>query len=328
MSCVLGVVLVAIAACNEEDKTCEECSTLCKELAVCDLLPSPLGQDTDNCTQRCKRSCQTDAGKSLHDSINTCVDDHKIKSTKTASPPCVDGCRDLAQCLDQNVPNQEGVTGVGGLAVSLSIRAEEDTTVTSPDQGCYPKSAAMDPPSDEQCMDLGSYQLQLTVTDRAGATYFVEDQGCAFIKSAHVFAELAAGLANASIRIGGVVRLDMPMSGSGGAGSGGMGTGGADSDAGAIPAVEYRCGSVADAARVLVSAGEQALLNLSATIESLQPPPAPAQCEVGATACSNGLDDDLNGLADCDDPQCQTQPGCSASLQRTAPHVSDAGVAM
>jgi hypothetical protein len=47
-------------------------------------------------------------------------------------------------------------------------------------------------------------------------------------------------------------------------------------------------------------------------------------CEVGEEACSNGVDDDLDGFVDCDDPDCRVLAMCNRPPSTADAATSDA----
>jgi hypothetical protein len=153
---LLGAGLLELVACSndDEERRAESCNEMCGKLGRCRMLPSPLGIDEDNCTDRCKET------GGLSDALIACSE--KIEIPNGWCPADTE-CGSLVSCLQKAAPDA-GLVARGSLRV---VPVENDAgkagvcTVTS----CSPDLKTIR--AEELCASWKSSVGTLFVADEA-----------------------------------------------------------------------------------------------------------------------------------------------------------------
>jgi hypothetical protein len=319
----LGGASTGCSGCSDDP----DCVTACEKLSCCGLLESPLGVGTDlacpdeltartaaeqDCVDRCTHS---------EDSVRKPVLD--CATTQIPRPPTC--------ALHNEAPCHRYVTSAGAwnsggacdaLATCLASnplvgpdaigQAEIDVTVTaSGDAGAG------------VCGDLGIETLEIGVLQEHGRFTWADgcpnlvDEPTACASGVAPCEGLTPGPAQVFLIVRGVVRTpacgtDTQTCGTGGASGGAGGAGGSSGGTGASAGTGGTGGATAaspparfcrvlhEASQVLsagVPARQTITLDQAALDEGLP-------CEDTLDTCTNGQDDDADGLTDCQDPKC------------------------
>ena len=309
---MIFVLACAAVATNQgcEVALSKKCRRFCHVLKDCKLLPSHYGIDVKNCEARCEQSSPPSRGKAL-DRVLDCTSEKAAldyPSEQSAGSSCeshVDpahddlcyDCSELRNCLEGMNPAS---TGVGRVSMSISV-ADESTdpgTCETKDDGMGGNKAG-EPPGEDTSPSSCKTELEKgdrdELKDVATAELSTEAVGC-FCERAQtqrfsriliasdgtVHAEPSASCAAllpTLLRFESVVRSGF-----------------------ATPVLRRFVGSGDETAckvvrgeAAFVAAGEETSISLR------WPSCAGQDCE---TDCSNGLDDDGDGRADCEDPVC------------------------
>lgn len=320
-----------------------ECGQICREAAKCGLLPSPLGAQTSddesvqqNCEARCANSDDTQWQQ-----ISECFAPLIAEDAGDADwcSGAESNCLRAARCLQERYP---GTPILGQATLVLSTRGPSggsDCERKASDYECpLDAGAAAEggasgtggaPSSPPMCrLDVGklcselnepqvTFEVQRYAKSEAKSTLSCAEGLAQDVR----FEDLIPGLAQASVAFFGVIPEPTP-SADGGGGQGGAGSpSGAAGSSGepAIPPGPYcvRFASVPVELRAATETSTTVYVEAD-TAEELLANGSP--CELGTALCQNGLDDDLDELVDCFDPECGCDP--PVVLDASAPNAT------
>jgi hypothetical protein len=288
----LLALFLAVASPTCENETNESCSISCAQLERCDLLPSPLGSDVDNCTARCSNSTDD-----VRTNFEACARRARSSQVWTIAANERSGCNAVAACLSA-AAQSTSIVGKGKAAIIADLRPLEPTA-SAFDGAVSPLLArlACEPLLDQataasRCEALSAFSVEVFVEQ--GAERFAFEDVCATALSMVAFDGLSAGLARGGYVVQGaelVTTLD-------------AGPDGSADDAGP-PEQETRpfCYVLRSSVAVVPAGGCAGLgVHVPDELSSLRAAGSP--CERDADSCNDSIDNDEDGRVDCLDTEC------------------------
>lgn len=290
-----------LCACREQ--SANKCDEICARLTLCALLPSALGMGDDDCRYRCQRSRQSNglpsndaerqpsgvepaattqdaavaAAVPVYNHVERCFENN---SKHTSSNACAEDCSGLASCLEEQLPLQPNVVGVGSLLVVVKTSSGSALDAGPGDASLPTATPAIScqlPQSPEPlihcdssgdagaecstisllCKDV-TLPLYIEAKDRDGVVHATPAVQCRELFASYAFPSLAAG--QVAIRVRSVLNAPSAPTQAASASAAPKAQPPLDLDAGAptaanvLPPPTLRCLTVAEY-RLLVRAG-------------------------------------------------------------------------
>ncbi len=262
---------------------------MCSQLDACQLLPSSLGTNFDECQERCERSRDE-------------VQRRAIDCTNGASGSdwCGPGskCLELASCVAEGF---EATHTLGRGSVEFPVSQLCSTSVDNPslpavsEPTCTDESdLGCDATTAEWCEAFGATEVEYVVDSFTGASLRVRQQCSVGLSSTITVTSVPAGLALVSIKLRGVLPSD--ASGEGGSAQGGAGETSDEAERGFCRTFYAR--------HHMVVAANGTDQTPRIDLGSVHDPLAGSPCEEGEEACTDGVDNDGNGKQDADEEAC------------------------
>lgn len=297
-STAMYLLLAGLGSCSLTTENVN-CPRLCELLLDCQLFPSSLGTSTgsfsarENCEQRCALT-------------EPLVRDELVKCGNEVEPTWCqerESCRSLSGCLESQFPDQL-TTGTARVAVG-AISSRED-----PQQACPEASTNSPTPFDEMtaqelCARWGASQGRVVLSDAVGTHLGAEQECATLLVKPTSFSDLRPGFVEYGIELRGIfsssARPDRRPFLSNPKPFGPLAPAGTTPFFTIVEDAALSCSYFPGASAIVAPTTRELNVPIGQAPRMVA---AQGECAGRASSCSDGADNDGDGLVDCADPKC------------------------